>query len=269
MSVDTAMERLRAANPAPDTRLLRDESEDLTALLATTWQRSTNMQTQQRQKLEPVRKKGIPGWAIALAAAAAVLVLVGIASLISTGSGTEPADVVPVTPTTVAAQVDTVTTVVPAPVSPQMVQIEAFDFGYSGFEAEIVVGDALEMFNASDTEYHNMVVVWLEGDDTRTPDDFALLPIDEMDAEDRRFFPNGVGALQAAPGEKADRRIRLQKPGRYIAFDDVPQGLDAETVRNVVDPADQATSPSPPWLLDGGLLGYQHGMILEFFVIEE
>jgi hypothetical protein len=206
---------------------------------------------------------------IAVSVAAAVLVLVGIASLISTSNGAEPADEVPVTTTTVAALLETVTTVAPTTGLPKTVQIEAFDYGYSGFDVEIVVGDALELFNASDAEYHNMVVVWLEAGDTRTLDDFALLPIDEMDAEDRRFFINGAGALHAAPGEKADRRIRLQRPGRYIAFDDIPQGLDAETVRSVVDPADAAISPSPPWLLDGGPLGYQHGMIIELFVIAE
>ena len=269
MSIDTAMERLRAANPALDTRLLRDESEDLTALLAATWQRSTNVQTQQRHKREPFHDRGNRGWLVAIAVAAAVLVVAGIVSLMSTSIGTEPSDEVPVTTTTVAALVETVTTVAPAPVPPKMVQIEAFDFGYDGFDVEIVAGDALELTNTSDTEYHNMVVVWLEEDDTRTLDDFALLPIEEMDSEDRRFFINGAGALHAAPGEKADRRIRLQKPGRYIAFDDIPQGLDAETVRAVVDPADPTIIPSPPWLLDGGLLGYQHGMIIEFFVIDE
>jgi hypothetical protein len=134
---------------------------------------------------------------------------------------------------------------------------------------QLVAGDALELFNTSDIEYHNIVVEWLEKDDSRTLDDFALAPIDEMDAEDRRFFINGACALHAAQGEKADGRIRLQRPGRYIAFDDIPEGLDAEIVRSVVDPGDLSISPSPPWLLDGGLLRYQHGMIIEFFVIDE
>jgi hypothetical protein len=276
MSVDTAMERLRTANPAPDTRLLRDESEDLTALLTATWHRSTNMQTQQPQKVEPTKERKTRGWLVALATAAVVLVIAGVISLLSTSDGAEPATEVPITTTTVAALVETVTTTVepvttvaPAPVPPNMVQIEAFDYGYSGFDVEIVVGDALELFNTSETEYHNLVVLFLEDDDTRTLDDFASLPIEEMDAEDRRFVINMAGGIQAAPGEMADRRIRLQRPGRYIAFDDVPQGLDAEIVRANVDPEDPAIIPDPPWFLDGGPLGYQHGMIIEFFVIEK
>lgn len=95
MSIDTAMERLRAANPAPDTRLLRDESDDLTALLAATWQRSTNMQAKQPTNQEPVNNQRTRGWVIALAAAAVVLVVVGVASFLSTRQGTEPADATP------------------------------------------------------------------------------------------------------------------------------------------------------------------------------
>ena len=232
------------------------------------------MQTQQPQKVEPTKERKTRGWLVALATAAVVLVIAGGISLLSTSDGAEPASEVPITTTTVAvtttvaALVETPTTVAPAAVPLKMIQIEAFDYGYNGFDVEIVVGDALELFNTSETEYHNLVVLFLEDDDTRTLDDFASLPIEEMDAEDRRFVINMAGGIQAAPGEKADRRIRLQRPGRYIAFDDVPQGLDAEIVRANVDPESLSVIPAPPWSLDGGPLGYQHGMIIEFFVIE-
>jgi hypothetical protein len=233
------------------------------------------MQTQQPQKVEPTEERKTRGWLVALATAAVVLVVAGVISLLSTSDGAEPADQVSVTTTTaavtttIAALVETVTTVAPAPVPPRMVQIEAFDYGYNGFDVEIVVGDALELFNTSETEYHNLVVLFLEDDDTRTLADFASLPIEEMDAADRRFVINMAGGISAAPGERADPRIRLQRPGRYIAFDDVPQGLDAEIVRAIVDPESDSVIPDPPWSLDGGPLGYQHGMIVEFFVIEK
>ena len=274
MTIETAIQRLKAADPAPESNVMRSETDDFAALLLATWQRSTNMQTQQPQKVEPADEKRTRGWPIALAAAAVILLVVGAISLLATSNGAEPATEVPITTTTVAvtttvaALVETVTTVAPAPVPLKMVQIEAFDYGYNGFDVEIFVGDALELFNSSETEYHNLVVLFLEDDYTRTLDDFASLPIEEMDAEDRRFVINMAGGMQAAPGEKADRRIRLQRPGRYIAFDDVPQGLDAEIVRALVDPEDASTIPDPPWFLDGGPLGYEHGMIIEFFVIE-
>jgi len=267
MSVDTAMERLRTANPAPDTRLLRDESEDLTALLTATWQRSTNMQTQQPQKVEPTKERKSRGWLVAVAAAALVLLVVGAISLLATSDGSEPADQVSVTTTTVAvtttvaALVETVTTVASAPVPPKMVQIEAFDYGYTGFEGDIVAGDALEFFNGSDTEFHNLVVIRLDDEDTRTIADIVAIAPEDIDAG---LVVAVVGNLDAVPGQKAPNgRIRLQVAGRYIALDMIPQGADPLTVRSAID------TFAPPYLVPGGPLGYHHGMIVEFFVIEK
>jgi hypothetical protein len=261
MSVDTAMERLRTANPAPDTRLLRDESEDLTALLTATWQRSTNMQTQQPQKVEPTKDRNPRGWLVALTAAAVVLVVAGVISLLSTGDGAEPATEVPITTTTVAALVETVTTVAPAPVPPKIVQIEAFDYGYTGFDGDIVAGDALEFSNGSDTEFHNLVVIRLDDGDARTLAEITEIAPEDLDAGQ---IVTTVGHLDAAPGEDAfNGRIRLQVPGRYIALDLIPQGADPLTVRSAID------TFAPPYLVPGGPLGYHHGMIVEFFVIEK
>jgi hypothetical protein len=271
------MERLRTANPAPDTRLLRDESEDLTALLSATWQRSTNMQTQQPQKVEPADEERTRGWPIALAAAAVILLVVGAISLLATSDGAEPADQVPVTTTTVAvtttvaALVETVTTVAPAPVLPKMVQIEAFDYGFTGFEGEIVAGDALEFSNGSDTEFHNLVVIRLDDGDSSTVADIAEIAPEDIDAGQRDQTDGHtvqivavIGHLDAAPGEDAfNGRLRLQVAGRYIALDMIPQGADPLTVRSAID------TFAPPYLVPGGPLGYHHGMIVEFFVIEK
>lgn len=102
MSTDTPMDRLRAANPAPDTRLLRAESEDLGVLLATIRQRSTNMQTTQPQGAEPSQRQGRRGWVIAVAAFALVIAVGLTAALLSSRSTDgEPATVV--VPTTTVA----------------------------------------------------------------------------------------------------------------------------------------------------------------------
>lgn len=261
MSVDTAMERLRTANPAPDTRLLRDESEDLTALLTATWQRSTNMQTQQPQKVEPTKERKTRGWLVALATAAVVLAIAGVISLLSTSDGAEPATEVPITTTTVAALVETVTTVAPAPVPPKIVRIEAFDYGYTGFDGVIVAGDALELFNSSETEFHNLVVIRLDDDDNRTVTELTELAPDDINAGQ---IVASIGHLDAAPGEDAfNGRIRLQRAGRYIALDMIPQGADPLTVRSAIE------TFAPPYLVAGGPIGYHHGMIVEFFVIEK
>ena len=228
------------------------------------------MQTQQPQKVEPTKEQTTRGWLVALAAAAVVLVVAGVISLLSTSGGAEPASEVPITTTTVAALVETPTTVAPAP--PKIVQIEAFDYGYSGFDVEIVAGDALELFNGSETEFHNLVVIRLGDDDSRTVVEIAEISaediaggwLDRGSARDHDRIATSVGHLDAAPGEGAfNGRIRLQTAGRYIALDMIAQGADPLTVRSAVE------TFAPPYLVAGGPLGYQHGMIVEFFVIEK
>jgi hypothetical protein len=72
-----------------------------------------------------------------------------------------------------------------------------------------------------------------------------------------------IGQLCAAPGEDAfNGRIRLRRTGRYIASDMIAQGADPLTVRNAID------TYSQPYFVAGGPLGYHHGMIVEFFVVE-
>jgi hypothetical protein len=91
MSIDNAMDRLRAANPAPDKRLLRAELDDLNVVLSATWQRSTNVQTELPQQTQPSQKPSRRGWLVA-AAAFAVVVIVGFgASLIATDNNNAPA----------------------------------------------------------------------------------------------------------------------------------------------------------------------------------
>ena len=83
MSIDKAMDRLRAANPAPDTRLLRDESVDLAALLSAIWQTSTDTQTQQPLHIEPPQGERRRGWLVAAAAFAIVMLVGGAVALTS------------------------------------------------------------------------------------------------------------------------------------------------------------------------------------------
>lgn len=91
MSIDNAMDRLRAANPAPDKRLLRAEFDDLSVLLSATWQRSTNVQTELPQQTQQSQKPSRRGWLVA-GAAFAVVAIVGLgASLVATNNDNAPA----------------------------------------------------------------------------------------------------------------------------------------------------------------------------------
>lgn len=132
--------------------------------------------------------------------------------------------------------------------------------GSSRLPSEVAVGTILELSNTSPTEFHNIVVFKIDSEDTRTLADFVTIPTEEI--EMGTGTGNLVGALHAAPGRSAfDGRIRLQAPGRYIAFDAVLEGADPVAVEAAVK------TQGAPYSIAGGLPGYQHGMIIEFFVI--
>lgn len=266
MSIDTATQRLRNANPAPDPNLLRNDSDDLTALLHATWQRSTTVQTQQTHMPIPTKKPKTRGWLIAVAVAAATIIVIGAVALLPLVQGS---DEVADTPPTTLDAARTPTTEAPAVTTPTTYEIEAFDYGFRGLPAEFTAGDAIELVNSSLSEYHSLAVVRIQDDDLRSITDFAALEVEAFD------FDNGartefqlVGALNAAPGEDAfDGRIRLQVPGTYLLMDTVREGADAAAVEESVDPSNPATVASPPYNVAGGLLGYQHGMIVIITVV--
>jgi hypothetical protein len=197
--------------------------------------------------------------------------LLVLAASCSGESGSDEATSTTAAPATTTPAVPP-TTVAPAPVPPKMVQIEAFDYGYSGFDVEIVAGDAIELFNRSEVEFHNLVVIRLDDDDIRTVGEIAeIAPEGSKNPGSHgvvEFVGAGrtlasIGQIDAAPGEDAlNGRIRLQRSGRYIALDTVAQGADPLTVRNAID------TRVPSYLVAGGPLGYQHGMIIEFIVTE-
>jgi hypothetical protein len=259
MSIETATQRLKAANPAPETDPVRGEADDLTELLLATWQRSTNVQTQQPKKLAPVDEPQRRGWLIAVAVAAVTIIVIGAVALLSPSVGPrEVAD----TPTTTLDAAPTSTTSAVVQAGPVTVVVEAYDYGFGGLPAEFTAGDAIELVNTSPTEYHNLVVIQLDDGDARSIEDFAALPPDSFGAEVPQPGFSIVGGLHAAPGEEAfDGRIRLQTPGRYLVIDMVPQGADATVVEETVNPPDSSDGGGAPYKLPGGSLGYEHGMI--------
>ena len=209
---------------------------------------------------------------MAMGAAFAVIIVVGAVALVSsTNTDAPPA----ATPTAQAPHttIETQPTTQPAtaPAVPRTIEIEAFDYGYSGFDTDFKVGDILELFNRSEVEFHNLVLIRLDDDDIRTVGEIAeMAPEGSKNHRSRgvQFIGAGrtvvaIGQMDAAPGEDAlNGRIRLQRSGRYIALDTVAQGADPLTVRGAVD------TSAPSYLVAGGPLGYQHGMIIEFIVTE-
>ena len=229
------------------------------------------MQTQRPQRLEPEDKETNRGWLIVMAVAAGIVLVVGALALLPMTRGSVVVDETP--NTTIAVVVDPETEALPVEITttsagivsgPTTVQIQAFDYGFRGIPDEMTVGDALEFTNTSASEYHNLVVFSLDVEDSRTIEDYVMIAPEDFGEE-----LTVVGHLDAAPGEEAfNGRIRLQTTGRYLAIDMTREGADALAVASAVNPADPATTDSPPYLVAGGHLGYENGMILIFTVVE-
>ncbi len=90
MSIDTAFRRLQEANPVPHPDSLREDVPELAVLLATTAQRSTEMQTHQDSDVRVETRSRTRKWGVALAAVAAAL-SIGILAVVIPGDETQPA----------------------------------------------------------------------------------------------------------------------------------------------------------------------------------
>lgn len=192
---------------------------------------------------------------IAIGAAFAVLLVLGAVALMSTTTtDAPPATQAP--PTTQAATV---------PAVPRTIQIEAFDYGYSGFNTDFKVGDILELSNSSESEYHSLIIIGFSKDyPVKTIEE--VIALDPLDIWLNEEVDNFGRRLHAPPGTTAPGRIRLQTPGTYIALDWIPQNADPEHVQRTIKPG--GIGHTPPFQVAGGPLGYQHGMIIEFTVTE-
>jgi hypothetical protein len=102
MSVETAFQQLREANPVPDPALLIDASTDLAGLLATTTQRSAEMQTEELTRPKSPQQRTDRPWLLAASAAAAVLVIGAVIAISTLGGSPDVAENPPVTTTSPA-----------------------------------------------------------------------------------------------------------------------------------------------------------------------
>ena len=142
MSVETAFQLLREANPVPDPALLTDRSADFGALLTATMQRSAEMQTQELTRTETPQPPSRRPWLIAVTAAAAVI-LIGFL-LIVPNLG-EPSDVVvdaPIPTTTPAPPAPAVDVEAAAPTQVQNDQASRATIEFAGNAQALVEGGA-------------------------------------------------------------------------------------------------------------------------------
>ena len=146
----------------------------------------------------------------------------------------------------------------------QTVIVDGIDYGFENLPAEVPAGTALTFRNTSDVEFHEMVVMRIPDEESRSVGQLAALPPDESDA----IFAGAMPALVsvAAPGEEGMAVVgdgTITEPGRYAVVCFIPVGADPAVVMEAM----QSESSTPPDIGDGAP-HISQGMYAELTVSE-
>ncbi|MFA9430782.1 hypothetical protein [Egicoccus sp. AB-alg2] len=127
------------------------------------------------------------------------------------------------------------------------VEVVGVDYGFEGLDGPIDAGSTLTFRNASEVEYHEVVVMRVPDEETRSLDELLALPPEEA-GQALEF----VGVAVAPPGEEGEvvaGDLTLDQPGRYVATCFIPIGADPDVVHEAMHGAEG--EDAPPDLGDG------------------
>ena len=188
----------------------------------------------------------------------APLALIGALTFAACGDdGDDAADAA--APETTSAPTDTT-----AHADHPSVVVDGIDYGFEHLPDEVPAGTMLTFRNTSDEEFHEMVVMRVPDEETRSVGQLAALPPEEADAIFADVMPTLVSV--AAPGEEGMPVVgdgMVTEPGRYAVVCFIPVGADPEAVVAAM----QTESSTPPDLGDGPPHVSQ-GMYGEFTVVD-
>jgi hypothetical protein len=128
------------------------------------------------------------------------------------------------------------------------VTVTATDYDFEGFEALSEAGEYAITFTNEGEELHEMVLMRLSEDETRTIEELLSLPEEEQMA----LETEDVAFVFACPGDTAEPVGATLEPGRHMMICFIPVGADEET-----DPA-EFENLGPPH--------FSQGMVHEFEV---
>jgi hypothetical protein len=191
----------------------------------------------------------------AVPAAAVLTLTLGLAAC-----GNDDDDDEAATTTTVADQETTTTEA-----GGETVDITAVDYDFQGVPDSVPAGTELSFTNGSDGEVHEIVLLRINDDETRSVEELAALPESESEA----LFTQGPPALVsiALPGEEGMAVVgspTVAEPGRYALFCFIPTGADPQAYRDLfaAPPSDDEGPPDIP----GGPPHVTQGMFAELTV---
>lgn len=142
------------------------------------------------------------------------------------------------------------------------VEIRAIDYDFDAVPPSVPSGTELRLTNASDEEFHEMVVVRIDDPQNRPLGQLIDLPPDEIRQVVRR-----QGVLGALPGEdgvilRGDATVG--EPGRYGLVCFIPVGADPEAYRALVEAEDPGDVEPPE--VQAGPSHASRGMFAELAV---
>lgn len=141
------------------------------------------------------------------------------------------------------------------------VAVTALDYRYRGLPDELAAGSALSVHNESGAEVHELVLLRLPDDETRSVPELLALPQTELDGV---FTTPPAVVVVAPPGEDGFVALgdgTVTDPGRYVAMCFIPTGVVPQTYLDALD-----ANPGQPPAVDGGPPHFTAGMYQEVAV---
>lgn len=141
-----------------------------------------------------------------------------------------------------------------------VVEVRLVDYGFEGLPDEVPAGTRLTVVNEADTELHELVAFRLADDETRSIDQLAQLPPEELMAT----LGEPAAVLLAEPDGEMVPAVgdgTLSEPGRYAIMCFIPTGADPHEYLQ----AAAASEDGPPDVA-GGPPHFVHGMLAELNV---
>lgn len=117
------------------------------------------------------------------------------------------------------------------------IEITAVDYAFEDVPETVPVGTELTLFNESDVEVHEMVVMRVDDDQTMPLDDILAEVAAEPDAPppDWVTFKGISIAMTGEAGFEPEGPVVLDEPGRYLLMCFIPTGADPDAYREAVE----------------------------------
>lgn len=128
-----------------------------------------------------------------------------------------------------------------------VIEVTARDYEFEGLPDTVADGSTFSLTTAEEGEPHELVVIKLPDDETRSIDDLIELPEAEIEPlfAGLQFVTIAMPGTTDTPGvvEPAGGTAAVSGAGRYIYVCSFPQGTTAEDVANAQGPLEGDTPP--------------------------